>query len=228
MTVRQGRNIFIWGTAVSAVVFLGLTVDSHLKIPARTSEAKLDEQVVHGKWVWQYRNCNDCHTILGIGGYYAPDMTRIMSVRDNAWMTRFLKDPERVLPVPRRMPDRNLSDREISDLIAFLTWVNGIDTNSWPPNPIAVSQGGQTLTGTAQAGASLFTALGCTSCHAIGGIGGQVGPPLDGVGSRRDRAWLETQIVDPQAHNRDTNMPAYPNLPSADLNALVDYLVAQQ
>jgi nitric oxide reductase subunit C len=227
MTVRQAKWIFLVGTAVSAVILLALTVDTHRQMPERTRESALTAQAVHGKWVWQYRNCNDCHTILGIGGYYAPDVTRVMSVRDADWMRRFLDDPERVLPLPRRMPDRNLSATEIDDLIAFLTWVNGIDTNNWPPSPLAVSTGGQTLTGTAGAGASLFTSLGCGSCHAVGGIGGQVGPALDGVGGRRDRAWLEVQVTNPRAHNRDSNMPAYPNLTEADLNALVDYLAGQ-
>ncbi len=228
MTVRQARRIFIWGTAASAVVLLALTFDAHRQIPVRTGEAKLDAQAVHGKWVWQYKNCNDCHTILGIGGYYAPDVTRVMSVRDAAWMTRFLKDPEGVLPVPRRMPNLRMSDTEIRDTIAFLTWVNGIDTNHWPPSPVAVSQGGGTQTGAAEPGASLFASLGCASCHAVGGIGGQVGPALDQVGTRRGRAWLEAQVTSPRSHNPNSNMPAYPNLTPGDLGALVDYLAARK
>ncbi|MGQ9834912.1 MAG: c-type cytochrome [Thermoanaerobaculaceae bacterium] len=29
-----------------------------------------------GKRAFEKYNCNDCHTILGFGGYYAPDLTR--------------------------------------------------------------------------------------------------------------------------------------------------------
>ena len=75
MTLSQGKAIFVWGTIISALIFLGLTYDSLVKMPKRTHEENLDAHVVAGKWVWQKYNCNDCHTILGIGGYYAPDVT---------------------------------------------------------------------------------------------------------------------------------------------------------
>jgi len=226
MTLRQGKLVFIWGTVVSSVIFLGFVVDSHRQIPKRTNQENLTAQVAHGKWVWQTKNCNDCHTILGIGGYYAPDVTRVMSVRGPDWVAHFLKDPEKVLPVPRKMPNLRMTDTEIADTVAFLTWTNRIDTNNWPPNPVAVSQGGGTLTGTATAGASLFTSLGCAACHSIGGVGGKVGPALDRVADRRDRAWIEAQIKDPTSHNSSSNMPGFPNLTQGDLTALVDYLVS--
>ncbi len=33
------------------------------------------------------------------------------------------------------MPNLRLCDQEISDVIAFLSWVGEIDTNGWPPTP---------------------------------------------------------------------------------------------
>ena len=90
---------------ISAVIFLALTYDSLVKMPQRTQEEKLDARVAAGKWVWQKYNCNDCHTILGIGGYYAPDVTKVMSYRDADWTIRFLKDPQAVWPAARKMLD---------------------------------------------------------------------------------------------------------------------------
>ncbi len=223
MTVRQAKHIFIWGTVASAVIFLGLSVDSLIRMPKRTVEVKLSETVVRGKWVWQSHNCNDCHTILGIGGYYAPDVTKVMSTRDQGWMSRFLKDPAAVWPNKRQMPKLKLSDQDIAELVAFLTWTNGIDTNNWPPKPLAVSG-----RGTGGRGAELLQALGCTGCHALGGLGGQVGPSLDGVGGRLDRPALERQLASPQTRNPNTIMPSYSQVPRQDLEALVDFLAGQK
>jgi putative heme-binding domain-containing protein len=40
----------------------------------------------------------------------------------------------------------------------------------------------------------------CLKCHAISGYGGVAGPPLDAVGSRRDRLFVLQSLVDPSAH----------------------------
>ena len=42
-------------------------------------------------------------------------------------------------------------------------------------------------------------ALSCARCHVIGGQGGEVGPALDGIGSRADRNYLLESIVNPSA-----------------------------
>ncbi len=220
MTVRQARNIFIWGTAVSAVIFLALTWDSLSKMGVRTHEENLSDQVADGKWAWQRRNCNDCHTILGIGGYYAPDLTKVMTRRDPRWATQFLKDPHKVWPAKRRMPNLHLSDGEIADLVAFLGWVDGIDTNDWPPKPLAAAAGGPA----APPGEAVFTAQGCRSCHKLNGAGGDIGPDLTHVGSRRTAEWIEQQIKDPRSHFPDSPMPSFARLSPKDMKALVDFL----
>lgn len=218
MTKSQAKAVFIWGTVLSAVIFLALTYDSISKIPQRTHEDKLDAQVAAGKWIWQKYNCNDCHTILGIGGYYAPDLTKVMSNRDADWVMGFLKDPEKVWPAARKMPNLHLKDQEIANLVAFLTWVNGIDTNNWPPKPMVVAAT------TVYPGEGVFKNNGCSACHMINGIGGRVGPDLSKVGSRRDKEWLEEQIKNPKSHNPDSIMPGFAHLPERDIKDIVDYL----
>lgn len=55
----------------------------------------------------------------------------------------------------------------------------------------------------------------CTICHVIPGLGlpdeaqGNIGPSLDGVGARHDRAGLVALIEDPRAFFPDTVMPAF-------------------
>ncbi len=219
MTLKLAKAIFIWGTVISAVIFLALTYDSLVKMPQRTHDEKLDERVAAGKWVWQKHNCNDCHTILGIGGYYAPDVTKVMSYRDADWITRFLKSPETVWPNPRRMPNLHLKDQEITDVVAFLSWVNGVDTNNWPPKPL-VAAAVTSLT----PGEAIYKAQGCSACHTIAGVGGKVGPDLSMVGKKRDKEWIEEQLRDPKSHNPQSIMPSFSKLSPKDLDDLAAYL----
>ncbi len=219
MKMSFAKGIFVWGTVLSSLVFLALTYDSHRQFAERTHEDRLTEQVAAGKWVWQKYNCNDCHTILGIGGYYAPDVTKVMGYRDSDWMNRFLSDPEKVWPAARKMPNLHLKDQERADVIAFLRWVNEIDTNNWPPKPLTVSAGVSPKPGEA-----VFKAQGCPACHTIGGVGGKVGPDLSRVGSLRTRQWVEQQINNPQSHNPNSIMPSYAKLSEKDRNDLADYL----
>jgi quinoprotein glucose dehydrogenase len=54
--------------------------------------------------------------------------------------------------------------------------------------------------GDAEAGGRLFrerTDLSCVRCHKVGGVGGEVGPDLGGIGSRQTREYLLESIVAP-------------------------------
>ncbi len=218
MTLSHAKVIFISGAVVSSVLFAALTYDTHTKFSMRTHDDKLTAQVASGKWVWQKYNCNDCHTILGIGGYYAPDLTKVTTYRDSEWLSQFIKDPAKTWPQERRMPNLHLNDQEIADVIAFLSWVSAIDTNGWPPKPLmgAVAPG--------PPGEAIFKNNGCSACHKIGGIGGTIGPDLTEVGSRREKAWIIEQIRNPKLHNPHSIMPSFAKIPNKDVEELADYL----
>jgi Cytochrome c2 len=201
MTKRQTRLFFIVGTTLFAVVFIVLTIDSHRQFPRLTHEELLTDQVVAGKHVWHRKDCVNCHTLLGEGAYYAPDLTKITQLRGEPYLRQFLKDPSRFYSEEqhgRLMPNPNLSDQEVGDVIAFLTWVSHIDTNGWPPRPILVSAAtplGITL-GTPAPGAASTNpiALGealfrqsppaCFACHSTQPDVKLVGPSLAGIGAR--------------------------------------------
>lgn len=227
MEKKAARNFFVWGTVICTAVFIWLTIDTHTTIPKRTNTDKLTDEVVQGKRVWHKRNCNDCHTILGIGGYYSPDVTKTYSTRGENWLRAFLKNPESPDPQRRKMPNQNLHEDEINKLIAFFKWVDAIDTNDWPPKPITVAKPtGVALKETTQilAGKNLYNQNRCDLCHQIGGKGGIIGPDLTHVGNKRDPLWLSKQVKDPKSHNPNTQMPAYPQLSDEDIQALVTFL----
>lgn len=114
--------------------------------------AEAEALVTLGKKVIQGRNCINCHTILGNGAYYAPDLTKAWL--DPAWgaemirenlMLSFLKDPTtnaRTFGTGRRMPNLGLTEDEARGVIAFLKWMSAIDTNGFPYNFKPIPQGG--------------------------------------------------------------------------------------
>jgi len=142
LTKRQTRAFFYGSSGIFALIFLGLTVDTHRQVPRLTNEANNTPEVIAGKHVWHRKDCINCHTLLGEGAYYAPDLTKITQQRGSAYLAAFLKDPTKFYSEERDrriMPNMNLSDQEIQQVIAFLDWVSKINTQGWPPRPITVS-----------------------------------------------------------------------------------------
>ena len=82
----------------------------------------------------------------------------------------------------------------------------------------------------AQAGEAVYRREGCNACHRVFGNGATYGPSLDGVGSRRDAAWLAGYMREPRpgvnAKSYRVQMPSYVGLGEAKLRALVAYLQA--
>lgn len=106
--------------------------------------------VTRGKLTVQAKNCINCHTILGNGAYYAPDLTKAWL--DPAWaseagreqlMVRFLMDPytnARTYGTGRRMPNLGLTEEEARAVVAFLKWMSAIDTTGFPSGFVALRQ----------------------------------------------------------------------------------------
>ncbi len=227
LSKSAARAFFITGTVVSSLVFVGLTVDTFGRIPEQTKAAAITPEVERGKALWEASNCMGCHTLFGEGAYYAPELTRVYERRGPVFIEAMLRDPEAMYPGQRRMQNYGFDDGQIADLLAFLQWCGNVDLNGFPPKPtlmpIAVSAPGA---GGAVAATvdrpQIYNQL-CIACHALGGQGGDVGPALDGVGARRDAAYLHRWLTDPLAVKADSLMPKLP-LTSGQIDELVAYL----
>ncbi|HEY0971876.1 MAG TPA: cytochrome c [Gemmatimonadales bacterium] len=233
MTKRHTRLFFVVGTLLFAAIFVGMTIDSHRQFATLTNADRITPDVSAGKDVWHDKNCINCHTLLGEGAYYAPDLTKITQQRGEAYLRAFLRDPSQFYSekVHRRlMPNPNMSEEEITQVIAFLDWVANIDNQGWPPRPILVSGGA--LRGAAAVdepgtaasddpvaqGQALFrnTPPGCFACHAVtAGTGALAGPSLAGIATvaaaRVDSAGYAGTATDAEGYIREsiTNPHAY-------------------
>ena len=143
MTKSMARNVFYGGSIFFMLIFVLLTIHSH--IYARTKavdESLLTASVREGKHVWERNACIDCHTILGEGAYFAPELGNVMkrwAVQDDpeaAFET--LKSWMQSMPTGiegrRQMPAFDLTDEEYRALSDFLLFTGTINTQNWPPN----------------------------------------------------------------------------------------------
>lgn len=133
-TKAMARNIFYGGAVFFFLLFLGLTLDTHRKLPDRDNRAALSESAVRGKLIWETNNCLGCHTLLGEGAYFAPELGNVYERRGPEFIKMWMKMQPSGAPGRRQMPQFHLNDQQLDDLVEFLKYTNGINTNNWPPN----------------------------------------------------------------------------------------------
>lgn len=133
-TTSMARNIFYGGTVFFFLLFLALTFDSTSALPKRDNRANLTPAVEHGKKIWETRNCIGCHTLLGEGAYFAPELGNVYKRRGPDFIKGWIKAQPTGAPGRRQMPQFNLTDKELDDLVAFLKYASEINTANWPPN----------------------------------------------------------------------------------------------
>lgn len=137
----MARNIYYGGGVFFFLLLVGLTFDTMRVLPERDNRENITEEVAHGKELWEKNNCVGCHSIMGEGAYFAPELANVFDRYGQgdeqafraylqSWMAiQPLKTPGR-----RQMPQFNLSPEEVDALAAFLIWTSRIDDNDWPPN----------------------------------------------------------------------------------------------
>ncbi len=142
-TKSAARNIFYDGSLFFLLIFFGLTAHSHFYIvDVSTDKTTLTEAVANGKKLWEDKSCVNCHTILGEGAYFAPELGNVFvryGGKDDAEGAKeSIKDWMKAQPTGvegrRQMPQFNFTEKELDELAEFFQWVSTIDTNNWPPN----------------------------------------------------------------------------------------------
>lgn len=244
-------NATFYGGLVFFFVSVGLfTWNTLTSMSVRTHAEALTPEVIAGKQTWQKYTCIDCHTILGNGAYYGPDLTK-------AWnhfvertggderaarvaVVSFIQNPPQPTSDRRGMANFHMPEGEAQQLAAFLQWTSRIDTNGWPPAPLRpISRAGppeadQMMTSINERGERALGDLGCMGCHLVG-RGRVIGPDLKDAASKYDYPTLVKWIRDPQAiygargkkplNQGYSEMPSL-NVSEQDADAIAVYLLS--
>jgi nitric oxide reductase subunit C len=140
ITKSMAKNIYYGGGMFALLIFIALTFDTVQQIPKRSNEVAMTESVVKGKKLWEENNCVGCHTLIGEGAYYAPELMNVFQRRGSSdetafkgYMQGWMAAQPLQIPNRRKMPQFNLTNKEIDELSDFLIWTSKVDANDWPP-----------------------------------------------------------------------------------------------
>lgn len=140
-TKSMARNIYYGGSLFFILVFLGLTFDTLIQFPHRENRQNLTESVAHGKRIWERNDCIGCHTLMGEGAYFAPELgnafQRLGGGNEKAfksYLEAWMAAQPLGIPGRRKMPQFHLSKSDVDALADFLIWTSRIKDNNWPPN----------------------------------------------------------------------------------------------
>tara|TARA_R110002096_G_C14554535_1_gene719449 strand:+ start:215 stop:691 length:477 start_codon:yes stop_codon:yes gene_type:complete len=138
LSKKQAKAFFLVGTLVTFLIFIGLTIYSFSKSNDQSNYGDITDSVVRGKEIWETNNCMGCHTILGEGAYYAPELTKVIdrlnekySGAGEAVIKSILMSPVPWQPNGRKMVAYEMSEQEADDMVAFFKWIGNIDLNGF-------------------------------------------------------------------------------------------------
>jgi len=131
-----------------------------------------------GRKLFAEKRCVLCHTYRGVGGVVGPDLDHLSQFRSPVYIASAMWNhgPQ----MAERMKEKGIerptfTGTELRDLIAYLAPA----TSGPQEGPVYA------LPGRPEVGRQLFAEKRCIECHAVGGVGGHVGPDLVGRGVRQ-------------------------------------------
>lgn len=131
LSKKQARAFFLGGTVVTFLIFIGLTVYSLSKAQDQSHSENITEAVIRGKHTWEKNNCMGCHTIFGEGAYYAPELTKVIERRGDAYVKGVLMSKFPWQPNGRKMVAYGLSEADAQDMVEFFKWAGNVDLNGF-------------------------------------------------------------------------------------------------
>ena len=138
LSKKQARAFFLGGTFVTFLIFIGLTVFSLSEGQDQSNRENITAEVVRGKEIWESNNCMGCHTILGEGAYYAPELTKVVDRLNLKYdgngeevIKSILMSQGPWQPNGRKMVAYGMTEGEASDVLAFFKWIGKIDLNGF-------------------------------------------------------------------------------------------------
>jgi mono/diheme cytochrome c family protein len=134
--------------------------------------------VAAGRQLFSDKKCIICHQVGGTGGVVGPNLDSLKQFASPIYVASAMWNhgPAMAEAMKAKGVERpTFTAQELRNLVAFLAPATG----GAPEGPLYV------LPGRPEIGRGLFVEKKCIQCHSVGGVGGQVGPDLVGLGVRR-------------------------------------------
>lgn len=219
--VRQ-RTLAFGIVALAALGWGGLTAAAVMSTPPQTAAEQIDFSAptqwmqltpaeMAGVGYYRMENCANCHNVVGDTPKSGPNLVDTARRHDATWLMAHFKAPSTVTPGTTMAPV-NLTDTQIKDLMSLMAAMT-------PDNGDVID----TAPDFAVAGATIFQKNACGACHAVNGMGGKIGPALNGLANRRTEAWVIEHFENPRKLSPGTPMPPY-KFQNADMQNEVSYL----
>jgi cytochrome c2 len=172
----KGNRLLV---GLALLVALGITPESSFG-GHKALSALLPGNPLEGSRLFIQKGCLRCHAVQKVGGVTGPDLGRgvlnrpLLEIAGVMW--NHLPGMEHVFQ-EERVTRPTFEPSEMASIIVFLYYLSSLD----PPGDAAV-------------GSRLFRQKGCQTCHALGGRGGSVGPPLDRYSQYASPLFLTTDL----------------------------------
>lgn len=175
------------------------------------------DPIFRGEEVFK-RNCQGCHLIEGYDEKVGPDIIGVIRSFSREELKKFLNDPT-ASPYEKAMPRIYLLE---GDKEALLSYLEKVKVKS-RKNSMIINKNNTIYNQNLGSLLKIMDKKGCFGCHKLGSKGGNFGPELDNLGSRRDKAWIKKILKDPAVQNPKGTMPKL-SMTDQEIEVIASYL----
>lgn len=151
--------------------------------------------------------CASCHNLVTGDPKLGPNLAAADLHHPKEWLAQHFSNPDQ-----EKLERSRFSLPQLNSLSLFIGNLN--------PDSIATLQ---EMSPQFIKGAQTYVSGACSSCHKINGVGGGIGPPLNGLAARRSKEWVIAHFQAPQKLSPGSIMPAY-HFDRTEQDAILLYL----
>ena len=201
-----------WGSLTLAALAGSPSASAKHSLPIQHQRVlSLAPDELAGLEYFRREKCQSCHNLLDGEPKVGPNLAGLENRRSPDWMESHFRKPsdEPALITENRQPFSAAQMNALVMLASKLTPEKARDLGESPASILA--------------GADIYVSNLCASCHKVNGAGGNVGPSLNGLVTRRSRQWVEKHFQAPRVMSPGSIMPPY-HFAANQQDQLISYL----
>jgi len=203
-----------WGALTATAITTSPRQNRPTLVPPEAVEwAQISPEQIAGVGYFRSSHCDSCHNLLTGNPKPGPNLASSDVHHSKEWLIQHFRNPEK-MKTRDAAPDNHLSIPQLNALSLFISGLK--------PDSASLMQ---TISPDYIAAAQTYVVGACASCHKVNGIGGGVGPSLNGLSGRRSKEWIKAHFAAPQQLSPGSIMPPYHFSPPEE-NRLIAYLLS--